>query len=221
MADVVTWTDKAQVYLVAGQLFVLILAALVAWRQVREARRLREEQIRPFVVVDFDVEGGYLTFLEVANIGTSLARDVCIEIDPPLASATKGVDVSNLKMLNEGITTLAPGKKYRTFFDMGFRRVKSDLPMNYAATITYWDSVHKRRFHEELNLDLDLFMNLETINRAGLHEIHKQLEQIQTLIKKWSSGTGGGLVAMSLEESRVEEERIVSELRERREKPEG
>jgi hypothetical protein len=221
MADIVTWTDKAQVYLVAGQLLVLVVAALVAWRQVREARRLREGQVRPFVVVDFDVEGGYLTFLEVANIGTSLARDVYIEIDPPLASATKGVDVSNLKMLNEGITTLAPGKKYRTFFDMGFRRAKSDLPMNYSATLTYWDAKHKRRFDEELDLDLDLFMNLETINRAGLHEIHKQLEQIQALVKKWSSGTDGGLVAMSLEESRAEEDRIVAEIRERREQEEG
>jgi hypothetical protein len=97
----------------------------------------------------------------------------------------------------------------------------SDLPMNYSAALTYWDAKRKRRFDEELNLDLDLFMNLETINRAGLHEIHKQLEQIQGLIKKWSSGTGGGLVAMSLEESRAEEDRIVAEIRERREQKEG
>jgi hypothetical protein len=216
----VTWTDIAKVGLVAIQLGVLIAAALVAWRQVTEARTLREQQNRPFVVVDFDVEGSYLTFLEVANLGTSLAREVRIEIDPPLESATEGVEVRDLKMLNEGIATLAPGKRYRTLFDMGFRRADSDLPMNYAATITYWDEAHKRPFREELNLDLDLFVNLRTINRAGLHGIHKQLEQLQAIIKKWSSGTGGGLVAMSLEESRAEAERIVAEMRGRRDQQE-
>jgi hypothetical protein len=221
MIDAVWWTDEWQVYLVGAQLCVLLIAAAVAGWQVWEARKLRLQQNRPFVVADFDVEGGYITFFEIVNLGTSLARDVRIEIDPPLSSATEKVDMGKLKMLNDGIATLAPGKRYRTFFDMGFRRVDSGLPMNYAATITYWDEAHKRSFREELNLDLDLFMNLETINRAGLHEIHKQLEQIQGVIRKWSSGTGGGLVAMSLEETRAEEERIVAEMRERRDQREA
>jgi hypothetical protein len=38
------------------QLLVLVVAAIVAWRQVKEARRLREAQAQPFVVVDFEVE---------------------------------------------------------------------------------------------------------------------------------------------------------------------
>jgi hypothetical protein len=58
------------------------------WNQVREARRLREQQSRPFVVIDFDIERGVVeTYLEVANLGNSLARDVTFEITPPLASA--------------------------------------------------------------------------------------------------------------------------------------
>jgi hypothetical protein len=216
MIGAVAWTDEWQVYLVAAQLGVLLIAAAVAGWQVLEARKLRLQQNRPFVVADFDVEGGYITFFEVANLGTSLARDVRIAIDPPLSSATEKVDLGKLKMLNEGIKTLAPGKRYRTFFDLGFRRVDSGLPMNYTATITYRDQDRRREFREELNLDLDLFMYLETINRAGLHEIHKQLEQIQGLMKKWSSGTGSGLIAMSLGETRAEEDRILAELRERR-----
>jgi len=85
----VTWTDEWQVFLVAAQLVVLVVAAVVAWRQVREARELRLEQNRPFGVVDFDLDEskGYLIFFEVTNMGTSLARDVRIEIDPPLESA--------------------------------------------------------------------------------------------------------------------------------------
>lgn len=35
-----------------------ILIGLFAWRQVHEARKFREEQARPFVIVDF--EAGFL-----------------------------------------------------------------------------------------------------------------------------------------------------------------
>jgi hypothetical protein len=151
MENPVTWTDEAQVYLVAAQLLVLVAAATFAWRQVKEAQVLREEQNRPFVVVDIEVESGYMMYLEVTNMGTSLARDVGIEIDPPLESAID-IEVSKLKMLNEGIATLAPGKKYRTFFEMSFRRNEDrpDLPMNHTARVQYWDEKRKRHFDETL-----------------------------------------------------------------------
>jgi hypothetical protein len=213
----VTWADTVTVALIAAQLVVLIVAAFVAWRQVREARELREEQQRPFVVVDFDLQNGYMTFLEVVNLGTSLARDVRIEIDPPLASASD-VDFADLKMLNEGIATLAPGKKYRTFFDMGFRRAKSDLPMNYTAFVSYTDEKGRRSFNETLNLDLDLFMNLVSITRHDVHDVNKRLEEIRDLLKKWTSNLPGGLLVMNPDEQRNETTRIVADTQERREK---
>src|SRR5687767_13370 len=71
----------------AGLTFlVLLAAALVAWRQVNEARRLREDQARPFVVIDFDAWGGTITELKIANLGTTLARNVRFEFTPPLSS---------------------------------------------------------------------------------------------------------------------------------------
>jgi hypothetical protein len=221
MENAVTWTDVAQVGLVAAQLLVLVAAAIFAWRQVKEARELREEQNRPFVVADFDVEGGYLVYLQVENMGTSLARDVRIEINPPLESAID-IEIGKLKMLNDGIATLAPGKKYRAFFDMSFRRNEDrpDLPMNYTARVRYSDERRKRSFDETLNLDLDQYMEIRTVSRHGLHEIHKQLEQLRKILEKWTSGTGSGLLALSLEESRNENERQLAAMRERQEQRE-
>jgi len=188
MDNPITWTDEAQVYLVAAQLVVLIAAAIFAWRQVKEARVLREEQNRPFVVVDVQSDPGSLVYLEVVNMGTSLACDVRIEIDPPLESAID-IPVGKLKMLNEGIATLAPGKKYRTFFDQGFRRHEdSDLPMNYAAAVTYTDEKGKRSFKETMSLDLDLYMDIAEVPRHGEHDIHERLKEIRDIFKKWTSG---------------------------------
>lgn len=216
MSGEVTWTDIAQVGLVAGQLAVLIVAVIFAWRQVKEARELREEQNRPFVVVDFDVEGGYMVYLEVVNMGTSLARDLRIEISPPLESAID-IEIGKLKMLNEGIATLAPGKKYRAFFDMSFRRNEDrpDLPMNHTARVRYWDEKRKRLFDETLNLDLDQYMHINTVTRHGLHDIYGQIEKIRKIFEKWTAGTGKGMLAMTPEDSRAESKRQLEAMEER------
>lgn len=56
----------------AGLTFVvLVVAAFVAWRQVKEAQRLREEQARPFVIIDFHPWSTIIE-LKIKNVGTSL-----------------------------------------------------------------------------------------------------------------------------------------------------
>lgn len=150
MGDGVLWPEVATVAIVALQLVVLVAAAVVGWNQVREARRLREQQSRPFVVIDFDIERGVETYLEVANLGNSLARDVTFEITPPLKSSID-VQVEKFKMLDEGIATLAPGKRYRTFFDTGFQRTGSDLPLTYKVIVRYRDQDARRSFEESLD----------------------------------------------------------------------
>lgn len=82
----VLWPEVATVAIVGIQPIVLVIAAMVAWSQAREARLLREQQSRPFVVIDFSIERAVETYLEVSNLGNSLARDVELEIAPPFES---------------------------------------------------------------------------------------------------------------------------------------
>jgi hypothetical protein len=56
---------------------IYVVLGLFVWRQVREARKLREEQARPFVIVDFDP--GFLVYLTVENLGRTIARDISIQ----------------------------------------------------------------------------------------------------------------------------------------------
>jgi hypothetical protein len=62
-------------------LVVLVVAAVAAFRQVREAVRTREEESRPYVVVDFETKKG-MFFLVVTNIGRTMARDVRFSFNP-------------------------------------------------------------------------------------------------------------------------------------------
>jgi hypothetical protein len=116
------WTAERVVALAtAGQLVVLVAAALYARAQVREARELREDQARPFVVVDFEVSGPPEIRLAITNIGKTMARDVRVSFAPPLQSSMDRPErrLADLRMLNEPIPAMAPGKIYSTLFDVG------------------------------------------------------------------------------------------------------
>jgi hypothetical protein len=73
-AAIAAWTTVA-IYVALG-IFALV--------QVLQARKLREDQARPFLIVDFDP--GFLIYLTVANIGRTMARDVRIKFDEKLES---------------------------------------------------------------------------------------------------------------------------------------
>lgn len=214
MEDGVLWPEVATVAIVALQLIVLVAAALVGWNQVREARRLREQQSRPFVVIDFDIERGVETYLEVANLGNSLARNVTFEIIPPLKSSID-VQVEKFKMLNEGIATLAPGKRYRTFFDTGFQRIGSDLPLTYEVIVRYRDQDARRSFEESINLDLAQFLYLETPSRRDVHDVSEHLKDIVATLKKLTWSRGGLLTVSRAEADEIETDRR-REVKERR-----
>jgi hypothetical protein len=98
-----------------------------AWRQVAEARKLREEQARPFVVVDFEV--GPSIILTVENLGRTLAREVTIRFDKrveatELFKAAAPYDINEVRLFREPLPVLPPGKKIRVVFDFdhGSRR---------------------------------------------------------------------------------------------------
>lgn len=208
-----TWTDTGQFAVLAGQLVVLVVAAIVAGRQVREARELREQQIRPFVVIDFEVEG-FLFYLAVSNIGNTLARDVRFHINPPFSTAINE-RVADLKMFREGIPTLAPGKKIRTMFDSGIQRKPDQFPDVYQVRIEYFDQKRKRHFEEDLELDLGIYWNLITADQRDIHDIHERLKEIRDVFKKWTTNTGA-ILRVSPDERRAENERLLQEREERR-----
>jgi hypothetical protein len=211
----VTWTDEWQVYLVGAQLVLLIVAAVVASWQVWEARKLRLQQDRPFVVIDFEVENSNLIYLEIANLGTSLARHVTIAIEPPLRPKI-GVQFDKMKMLNEGIPTLAPGKRIKTLFDIFSQRDDDDgLPLTHRAKLTYTDEDRGRKFDDEFVLDLELYRYLSTVTRHTIHDLYKQIEQLNKTLKGWSANIGRGMVAMSYEEAKAREDEIVKGMEER------
>jgi len=180
---------------------VLVAAALVAWRQVSEARRLREDQARPFVIIDFHPWSTMIE-LKIKNVGATLARDVKFEFDPPLTTThddTPGRgNLMELNLFKNGIPSLVPGKEITLFFDQFPARIGQGLEMTYDVRISYTDAKGTPYF-EPTVLDLSMYLGTGGITRHGIHDVHKRLEELVREVKKWSY-SGGGLKVMGAEE---------------------
>lgn len=114
-------------------------AAVVAYFQLRQARHLREDQARPFVVVDIvpsQVDTHILNFV-IENVGSTLAQDIRIAFDPPIASSLPGYDLAGSALLRDGIPTMPPRRRIELLFDISHQRLCTDLPRRYDVTVSY------------------------------------------------------------------------------------
>jgi hypothetical protein len=214
------WLSAERVVALAtmGQLIVLVVAALYARAQVREARELRKDEARPYVMVDFEPDRSPLVNLVVANLGRTMARNVRIEVDPPFDSSvyrSGPVPLAKFKLFSEGIPSLAPGKRIVLLFDQMLDREKLQLPDSYRVRLSYeWDGGEP--LSEELRLDLDLYRPLRRVQLGTVHDLSETLNKIRQQLEKWSAGTGGGLLVLSPEDRRRRNEAILAELKQRR-----
>ena len=204
----------------AVQTIIVGAAAVFAYRQVREVQRTREEQSRPFVVVDLDISDPPLVFLSVSNLGRTIARRVRIQFEPSLANSfdnrpltedqkKAGVSLPLLvpfEVFTEEIPSMAPGKAIRTLFDSMFGERREDLPESYRVTVRYEDD-RSRPHTEEMLLGFAAYKNLEYIQRHTIHDVHDQLEKIADAVKHWSA-SGSGILVVPKEEERRERERL-------------
>jgi hypothetical protein len=212
--DTTNTTDVIQTIFIGGQLLLLSLAAVLGWRQLAHAKDLRDAQTRPFVVVDLGSSRQSFFDLVVTNIGSTMARDVTFEFDPPMVTSKKHTDIYELKAFQHGISTLPPGKEFRTLLDFGPARFKEKLPDLYRVRITYRGDPGNRPYSEEMDLDFGLYWNRRFITLHDIHDVHKQLEIIAKEVQRWRPGIGSGVLAVSPEDVRNRHDQAQRDLEE-------
>jgi len=173
---------------------IILAAALVARSQLREAQVLRENQTRPFVVIEFHPEASSVINLRISNLGSTMGRDVRFAITPPLLTSHEAQwHVIDMQIFQSGIRSIAPGRVIEFFFDTWIGR--NNMNDRHAVRITYRGE-GGRQYQDELDLDLGVFLGMHFIRRNGLHDIHKQLENIAATLRDFKA-SGGGLLTMS------------------------
>jgi hypothetical protein len=159
---------------------------IFAYYQLREARRLRDDQSRPFVVVDF--APGWLLKLEIENIGKVIAQDVRFKFTPPLQSTR--TDYEEVDLLSSGASMIPPGRKFRIFFDVLRDRLESDLPRLYQVQVTYYGPGRQGKpYVDHYTIDTAA-MRGTLVARKGISEVAASLEEISKVLKR-HDGFGG------------------------------
>jgi hypothetical protein len=170
---------------------IALIAGVIAYRQVREARRLRIEQAQPYVVayMDQSVAASYLIDLVIRNFGTTLALDVTVASSPTLKRSTQTGATEDV-WLFERMPALAPGQEWRTFWDASHERFKTDLPEKYDVVISYRDSQGKE--HKIASaLDWGAHRQRMFVQLYEMHHAAKALREIKQEIAKWKEFSGG------------------------------
>ena len=175
-------------------------AATFAWFQVQEARRTREEQAQPNVVLYAEPNPNVPDILEIVmhNFGTTPAYDVKIDMDPPVKSTPnnhtydKTADVALPQF-----PILAPGQEWRTVWDSAVERKQylevlqkkfeegkisqdeydqQNLTPRHQATVTYHDS-RKRTLRTPSVIDFDQRNGTTWLDTKTMHDLTKLLEK--------------------------------------------
>ena len=179
---------------------IYIVIGLFAWRQVHEARKLREEQARPFVIVDF--EPGFLVYLTVENLGRTMARDVSIHFDKPLETTLQGPrELDESPLFREPIPTLPPGKKIRLLFDQFPARLNAGLPLTYDVKLRYRGPTGRKEWDHPYRLDLGMYVGSQ-LPPKGIPELVTEVENIRKEIEKWKGRGLRGLLVHTVDQQR-------------------
>lgn len=173
---------------------VAMVAARFAFAQVREARRLREDQAKPFVVVDIQPSRASVHILNVVieNIGATMAREVHIAFTPEVETTIEGYDLKNTVAIRDGLPMIPPGRRLVFLFDQSVNRKEADLPMRYDVVVTYQDKDGRPQDPLEFPIDLSPLYGMRVVEDRGLHHAAKSLDELVKITKRWT-GTGGRL----------------------------
>jgi hypothetical protein len=107
--------DIATTAQLLSSLATFVVAAGILY-QGREARKARDDQDRPQIIVDADYTGRFTTNIVVRNIGHGMAKNITFEFSAPLET-TEGSDITEMPYFKHGINFMAPQTDLPTVWD--------------------------------------------------------------------------------------------------------
>jgi hypothetical protein len=127
------WSALGTWFTAAVAAVTVLVAGRYAKQQVDEARRTREEQAQPNVVIYSELNPSVKQYIEIVvkNFGTTPAYNVKVTVAPPLKATPNLISRDKLfDVLIPEFRILAPGQEWRTGWDHSVSRKKYQDKMN-------------------------------------------------------------------------------------------
>lgn len=163
--------------------------------QTEREQRLRDEQARPFVSVDFESSPAWMNAINIVveNIGKTIAKNVRITFDPAIQSSyldSDNYEIGSSTLLARGVPAMPPGKRIVTLFDLSHERIKTDLPMTYNVRVELQDFRGRDQEPLEYILDLSYRYTMQQVGVDNIHDISQTLKKIERNIGRWTQRDG-------------------------------
>lgn len=151
----------------------------IAQTNMKVLMELEQERSRPFVDVEMFPDSPMIS-LRVTNRGATPAYDIAISIAPPLKLLLSRPPGGNdqVGILRHPIGSLAPAANITSLIG-SFHDVKEANPqLLYKGTVVFRNS-SGRSYESPICLDLRYMENNCHIDRKTIHDVAKQLEELQ------------------------------------------
>jgi hypothetical protein len=203
------WTAIATWAAVCIAFIAVVVAAVIGGRQLSQARRIRDEESQPYVVVYTAESGNDPRHLDlvIKNFGKTAATDVRVTFSEPLHSAiladTKGFDPIAVP---DVIPLLVPGQEWRTFWDFTVQRAAAEhLPRQYTAKVRFKDSQGKTEYPEaSFVIDWDVLIKRGFVSVYNMHDAARALREINEKLGK-ATVPGGAIKVVSYDGDAINE----------------
>ncbi|MDQ3864697.1 MAG: hypothetical protein M3317_14600 [Actinomycetota bacterium] len=161
---------------ILSSLATFVVAAGILY-QGREARKARDDEDRPQIIVDADYTGRFTTNIVVRNIGRGTAKNITFKFSAPLES-TSGYDITELPYFKHGINFMAPQTDLPAVWDSYQNVVKNlrEKDLTEGITITSYYEDRKGEHYET-----EWTINPLLLEGSGYSEYKGYEDQVQAL----------------------------------------
>ena len=178
-----------------------VAGALIAIRPARRSAKASEEQTdiqreiarqsaQPYVWADIqpDRQQGTLIHLIVGNSGPTVARNVRVTIDPPLPVQSSNMARTEVaqRRLQEGILSLAPGRKLSWPIGRGYELLQNENDKTVYKICVKADGPYGPMASNQIEIRLTDWRESNDAPDGSLHYIRKEIEKLVRAVEEIS-----------------------------------
>jgi hypothetical protein len=204
-------SGSAMVLLTAA--YVLTTAALfvLAYRQFLFAARLEQNRAKPAVILDL-IKDRLAINVILKNFGQTAAYNIRISVNPPLLAVRGGPNEAPsaeretpIPFIEQGVESLVPGREIKGFVGFWPRFSSHYSDLRFRGEVAYRDQRGKD-YCDPFVIDLSGERGLGQVQRYGLHEIAKELQEIRRILDHIATGYRKPLVRVISEQQHQRDE---------------
>lgn len=161
-----------------------LLSVFTSMRTVSVMEATLKAQTAPSIIAYFDNPRSILIDLVIKNIGHGVAKDVRLNIAPPLLDH-KNRDINGLSLFKRGIKFFPPDGEFRQivgtakqFFDEGVQR-----PLEYELTVSYYGSEGNSAHEQVIPLDLSVYRHLPIHRGSDIDRLIEEVAKLRAVIE--------------------------------------